>query len=138
MNGNARFRSVGSASNTNVPLYLETTGASAGRLSTSSSDRRKKKDISNLKNSLEKVTKLRGVNFRWKASKGKEKQVGMIAQEVEKIYPELVFTNPTDGFKGIRYAEMTAILVEAVKAQQTRIDGLEKQLSKKGKKKARR
>lgn len=62
----------------------------------------------------------------------------MIAQEVEKIYPELVFTNPTDGFKGIRYAEMTAILVEAVKAQQTRIDGLEKQLSKKGKKKARR
>jgi hypothetical protein len=47
------------------------------------------------------------------------------------VLPELVFTNPTDGYKGIRYAEMTALLVEALKEQNKRIKDLEKVISKK-------
>jgi hypothetical protein len=50
--------------------------------------------------------------------------IGFIAQEVETIVPELVFTNPTDGYKGINYAEMTAVLVEAVKEQQQQIESM--------------
>jgi len=125
VNGNGRFRSVGTASGT--LLYI----TASGDLSTSSSDRRKKKDITVLKNVLEKVTKLRGVNFKWRDPNEKGMQIGMIAQEVEEVYPELVFTNHAEGFKGIRYAEVSAVLVEAIKELQARIEKLEKKSSKK-------
>jgi len=46
----------------------------------------------------------------------------MIAQEVEKVLPELVFVNNVDGYKGINYAEMSAVLVEAIKEQQQQIE----------------
>jgi hypothetical protein len=124
VNGNGRFRSVGSGTY-NAPLNL----TSDGTLTTSTSDKRKKKNIAKINGALSGIAKLRGVRFQWKDSMAKGKQIGMIAQEVEKVYPELVFTNPIDGYKGIRYAEMTAVLVEALKEQQKRIDALEEKLS---------
>jgi len=54
-------------------------------------------------------------------------KVGFIAQEVEKILPEVVFTNPVDGLKGVNYAEITAVLVEAVKEQQKQIELLKQE-----------
>ena len=51
-------------------------------------------------------------------------RIGFIAQEVEKVVPELVFTNPEDGYKGVNYDEMTAVLVEAIKEQQKVIEQL--------------
>jgi len=56
------------------------------------------------------------------------KRIGFIAQEIEQVFPELVFTNETDGYKGVNYAEMTAVLVEAMKEQQTIIDKQQKEL----------
>ncbi|MFO7923017.1 MAG: tail fiber domain-containing protein, partial [Bacteroidales bacterium] len=50
------------------------------------------------------------------------KRIGFIAQEVEQVLPELVFTNPGDGLMGVNYAEMTAVLAEAIKEQQKIID----------------
>jgi hypothetical protein len=53
--------------------------------------------------------------YSWKSDDKHQNKIGFIAQEVEKVLPEVVFTNEADGYKGINYAEITAVLVEAVK-----------------------
>ena len=53
-------------------------------------------------------------------------QVGVLAQEVEKVYPELVSTGP-DGFKSVNYAQLTPVLIEAMKEQQQQIEALKAQ-----------
>jgi hypothetical protein len=65
---------------------------------------------------------LRGVSFTWKSNPEYGTRIGFVAQEFEQVVPELSFINPTDGFMGINYAEMTAVLVEAMKEQQQLID----------------
>jgi molecular chaperone GrpE (heat shock protein) len=97
---------------------------SDGTFKKSSSDVRLKENIKTLDNSLDKILKLRGVTFTWKANPEYGTRIGFIAQEFEKIIPELSFTNPVDGYKGINYAEVTAVLVEAVKEQQKQIEAL--------------
>ena len=89
------------------------------------SDVRFKKNIVSLSNSLEQLNKLRGVSFFWKdIEKGTAKQIGFIAQEVEKIYPEFVNTDQK-GFKSVAYSKVTAVLVEAVKEQNNQIKTLQ-------------
>jgi len=64
---------------------------------------------------------LRGVTFNWK--KDDKAGVGVIAQDVEKVYPELVNTDKA-GIKSVQYTSLVAPLIEAVKAQQKEISGL--------------
>lgn len=81
-----------------------------------SSDERLKKDIRTLDNALDKTMEMRGVSYLWKTDASNEVlQIGVIAQEVEKIYPEFVRTDE-NGMKSVNYAQMTAVLIEAVKA----------------------
>jgi hypothetical protein len=89
--------------------------ATTGLLVASSSDIRLKENIMPIEKGLDKVLQLQGVNYTWKSDDKHEKKIGLIAQEVEKVLPELVFTNEADGYKGINYAEITAVLIEAVK-----------------------
>jgi hypothetical protein len=119
----ARFRGVSSGTYASA-LNLTSTGI----LTTSTSDRRLKENIRPLRQSLEKVLELRGVLFQWKQDSPKADRIGFIAQDVEQVLPELVFTNPTDGFKGVNYAEMTAVLAEAIEEQQLQISTLETRL----------
>ncbi len=96
------------------------------------SDIRYKKDISTLESALENVLKLRGVHYEMKEEYkdkgfGNGTQVGVIAQEVEKVYPELVVTH-SDGFKGVDYSKFTPILIEAIKEQQEMILELKKEI----------
>jgi hypothetical protein len=119
VNGNARFRSIASDA-----YYGVLNRKSDGTLTTATSDIRLKENIYTLDNSLNKVLQLRGVNFTWKSEPQMGTRIGFIAQEVEKIIPELVFTNDVDGYKGVNYAEMTAVLVEAIKEQQILIESL--------------
>jgi trimeric autotransporter adhesin len=121
--GNARFRAVASGSYS-FPLNLTSTGV----LTTSSSDICLKTNVENINDGLERVLDLRGVRFNWKTAPEGRKLIGFIAQEVEQSVPELVYTNPVDGLKGINYAEMTAVLVEAVKEQQKMIEKLQKRV----------
>ncbi|RLD74169.1 MAG: hypothetical protein DRJ07_19920, partial [Bacteroidetes bacterium] len=94
-----------------------------------SSDKRWKKNISTLNSSLDKIIKLRGVTFDWNIERYPDKgfdnsiQIGVIAQEVEKVLPELVKTD-TDGYKAVAYDKLTAVLIEAVKEQQKQIEEL--------------
>ena len=117
VNGNARFRSIGSGAYSGV-----VNRTSDGTLTTATSDIRLKDNILTLQNSLERVKQLRGVSFTWKSNPEYGTRIGFVAQEFEKVVPELSFINPTDGFMGINYAEMTAVLVEAMKEQQAIID----------------
>ncbi|OFX82267.1 MAG: hypothetical protein A2W99_09425 [Bacteroidetes bacterium GWF2_33_16] len=117
--GNARFTAIGSGTYA-APVNQTSTGI----LTTATSDIRFKENINTLSKSLDKVMKLRGVSFTWKSEPQMGTRIGLIAQEVEPVLPELVFTNPVDGFMGVNYAEMSAVLVEAIKEQQSIIINL--------------
>ena len=92
------------------------------------SDRRKKKNIRELKKSLEKINKLRPVQFEWKIDKGDEKSrrkkdkqsLGFIAQEVSSIIPEVV-EKDRKGFFTINYPELIPLVVSAFKAFQKQV-----------------
>nr|VFK39556.1 MAG: Collagen triple helix repeat-containing protein [Candidatus Kentron sp. SD] len=110
---------------TNPLEKLDVNGKIRGTQFVSSSDARLKKDIRPLENPLDKITRVRGVSFHWKdEEKGTDREIGVIAQEVEKEFPELVSTDG-EGYKSVAYGKLTAVLIEAVKAQQARIDELE-------------
>ena len=91
------------------------------------SDMRLKKEIVTIPNALNKVLELRGVNFKWKddSKLGDGIQMGFIAQEAEKVIPEVVQKN--DDTYTMQYAPITAVLVEAMKEQQSQIDTLKKE-----------
>jgi len=100
---------------------------------TTSSDRKLKKNIQSLEGSLEKVLDLRGVSFEWK--KNNKKSIGFIAQEVQEVVPDLVKNNKkehdgvvTEEHLGVDYGNITALLVEAVKEQQALINRLEERI----------
>lgn len=78
------------------------------------SDVRLKENITPLTNAIEKISALRGIYFNNKADPSEKREVGIIAQDVEAVLPELVSTT-ADGYKSIDYTKLTAVLVEAVK-----------------------
>ncbi|MBI4812217.1 tail fiber domain-containing protein [Candidatus Falkowbacteria bacterium] len=86
------------------------------------SDVHLKNSISPISSPLDKILKLNGREFIWKDS-GK-KDVGLIAQEVEKVFPELVSTDEKTGLKSVQYGNLVAPLIEAVKEQQAEIEEL--------------
>ena len=94
---------------------------------TQSSDARLKKDIDPITLGLEAILQLEGKTYKWSdTSRSQQTHIGLIAQEVEKVIPEVV-TEDENGFKAIAYAKLTTILIEAIKEQQTRITELENQ-----------
>jgi hypothetical protein len=88
------------------------------------SDARLKKNIVTIADPLEKVMKLRGVNFEWKDEDALEKgtRFGFLAQEAEEIIPEVV--NNTGEYWSMQYGPISALLVEAMKEQQKQIETL--------------
>ncbi|WP_138480281.1 tail fiber domain-containing protein [Dyadobacter bucti] len=79
------------------------------------SDRRWKKDITSLSGSLDKILGIKGYNYHWiDEKKGKDLQTGVIAQEIEPIFPELVSTDEK-GFKSVTYRGFIPHLIESVK-----------------------
>jgi hypothetical protein len=82
-----------------------------------SSDKRLKENIKPIENALDKVNKISGVTFEWNEQSHKQtgkKDVGVIAQEIEAVLPELV-DNRSNGYKAVDYPKLTALLIEAVK-----------------------
>ena len=96
------------------------------------SDKRLKENIKVIENPIEKIKDLKGVTFTYK--KDGEKSTGLIAQDLEKVLPEAVYTSKTivDETKGekaeehlaIRYGNTVGLLVEAIKEQQEQIETL--------------
>jgi hypothetical protein len=124
VDSNGRFRAIGSTASAGALHY-----SSDGTLTTNTSDIRLKEKIEPLTNSLEKILQLSGITYNWIGIEGK--RIGFIAQEVEKVIPELVFTNNNteDEIKGIHQDNLTAVLVEAIKEQQKIIEELKIRIS---------
>jgi hypothetical protein len=106
-----------------------------------SSDARFKTNVTPISNPLQKVLALRGVNFDWKTNEfparsfSENRSLGFIAQEVEKVLPEVVQTEKNaEGYKSVQYDKIVALLVEAIKDQQKQIDSLKVELKKQRKK----
>ena len=97
-------------------------------LLTETSDGRLKENVETLTDALSKVTMLRGVSYNL-ITTPEHNEIGLIAQEVETVVPELVITDDTeDGMKSVSYARTVALLIEAVKEQQVIIDDLNRRL----------
>jgi hypothetical protein len=95
---------------------------------TNVSDITLKKDLKPLNNAVEKLQSLRGIAFSWKeeANLGEEEQIGVVAQEVEKVFPQLVHT--INQRKLVNYQGLIPVLIEAVKEQQACIGELRAQV----------
>ncbi len=102
--------------------------ATLAGLLTQSSDIRLKKNIQKMSDISQKINQIRGVYFDWKdTNRSQNQQIGFIAQEIEKVFPQLVETD-AKGYKSVAYANMTAVLLEALKEQNKRIEYLEKEI----------
>ena len=107
---------------------LVTSGSiSAGSFLYTSSDRNLKTDIKPLQDSLQKVLQLQGVSFNWKSTG--QPSIGLIAQDVEKVFPEIVATDSKTGLKSVAYENLIAPLIESVKEQQKEINNLQEQIN---------
>ena len=89
------------------------------------SDARMKKDIMNISDADDLLTQLQGVRFHWKADDRAD--IGFIAQDVERVLPELVHTDST-GMKSVEYGNIIPVLVEGYKIEKARADALEARL----------
>ena len=106
-----------------------------GRIKTSgiteSSDERLKENINDLTESLEKVLQLRGVTYNWKDKNdySSATQIGLIAQEVKNIIPELV-DQDQEGFYSVQYSHLVPLLVEAIKELNSLLDQTQQNVHK--------
>ncbi len=94
----------------------------------STSDERLKKNIKPLGSILSKIKKLKAITHLWKDDEDTaEAKYGFIAQEVEKVFPELIDTSD-QGYKSLDYPKMTVILTKAMQEQQKQIDAFKKKV----------
>ena len=108
--------------------FVDSTGnLTASGTVTANSDERLKENVETIEDALEKVKQLRGVEYDHK--KTGDHCLGVIAQEVEKIVPDVVYEDAL-GVKSVAYMNMVALLIEVVKDQQKQIDELKSLLNK--------
>jgi len=91
----------------------------AGTL-TETSSRRYKENIKPITDQLKKLIQLQGVEYDRKESQNHE--IGLIAEEVNKVYPDLVSKNEEGQSEGIQYSKLTSVLVESIKELKTLVD----------------
>ena len=88
------------------------------------SDGNLKQNIRPLENPLEKIQKLKGVSYDWKDPNNSDHEIGLIAQEVEEVMPEVVRNLHGTNLKGVEYQKLTALLIEAVKELSGKLNDL--------------
>jgi hypothetical protein len=109
--------SVAFTGNVSAPEFVNTSSA------------RYKENVETLAEANESVGKLRGVRFTWKETG--EPSLGLIAEEVAEVFPEVVTTDADSGeAEAVNYAALTAVLVEALKEQGARLDAMETELAR--------
>jgi hypothetical protein len=110
-------------SSTKLTFNPSTGNLVAGGTVTANSDEKLKENIKTIENALEKVLSLRGVEYD-RIDTG-DHQIGVIAQEVERIIPDVVYGDET---KSVAYGNIVGLLIEAIKDQNKRIEELERRL----------
>jgi hypothetical protein len=144
--GNIKFHATGSRTTISGSLAIGGIAASAtvGRFDASNdvvaystSDIRLKENIQPIENALYKVNQISGNTFDWKSDPEltilhgfKGKDIGIIAQEIESILPEVVTTRDS-GYKAVKYEKLVPLLIEAIKELTDKVNNLEEQLKNK-------
>ncbi|KKN91747.1 hypothetical protein LCGC14_0214150 [marine sediment metagenome] len=120
---------------TTSPGYkLDVSGSAHASSFPVSSDVRFKTNVDQITNVLDKLDKIQGVSFDWNElykSLGRStghREIGLIAQEVETVFPELVTTWGEENYKAVDYSRMTAVLVEAIKELKAENEMLEQRI----------
>lgn len=94
-----------------------------------SSDERLKNNIEIIPNAIDKINQIKGVSWDWNELSGHEgHDVGVIAQDLEKVLPEVV-VDRDNGYKAVRYDKIVALLIEGIKEQQGEINELRKEIN---------
>lgn len=136
ISGSSAATLIGSASIVSGSLAVGniTPSATVGRIDASNdvvafstSDQRLKTEVSNISDPITKINSINGVNFTWienpdvHGNSGRD--VGVIAQEIEQVLPEVVTTRD-NGYKAVKYEKIVPLLIEAIKELQKQIDEL--------------
>ena len=122
-------------------LYLQSGGSGGVALNSgatswvSTSDERLKNINSSIDNAVEKLMTLRAVNFSWKSDESNKENLGLIAQDVEKVFPQVIDKNKLPNgvneqsddteYLGVRYTELVPVLIKAIQELETRLKTLE-------------
>jgi hypothetical protein len=122
---NVTFRGSVSATSFSTPGGLNVVGVITCTDLNSTSDQNLKYDIRKVENSIDILNEINGVQFKWKSND--KSSLGVIAQELEKVLPELVSQGET---KSVNYNGLIGVLIEAVKTQQTQINELNSRIEK--------
>ena len=99
------------------------------------SDIRLKQEIAPIASALSKIDSLTGVYYHWRSQEypdkgfSSDRQIGLIAQQVEKVLPEVVHTSTEDGFKSTSYGKMVSVLVAAVKEPKAQNEELQRRVT---------
>jgi hypothetical protein len=99
-------------------------------LAYSSSDRELKNNIQPISNPLEKINKIGGYSFDWNEDKQdiyKGTDIGVIAQEIEEVLPELVQTRE-NGYKAVKYDKLVSLLIEGIKELSNEVEELKRKI----------
>jgi hypothetical protein len=118
---------MGTSSDNGERLYVSGSIRATGTI-TANSDIRIKNNITKIENALEKVGQISG--YTYNTNYDDKRHGGVIAQEIDKVFPEIVNTG-NDGLMGVEYGNISALLIEAIKEQNTKIKNLETLLASK-------
>lgn len=107
--------------------------SATGSVSCLPSDQSLKRNVQTITSSLAQVMALRGVTYNWteESGFGQQEEYGLIAQEVEAVAPDLVFTMG-NGLKGVKYQQLTGLLIEAIKEQQSQVLSMQNRIDSLG------
>jgi hypothetical protein len=119
---------MGTQTDNGERLYISGNVRATGTI-TANSDISLKKNLLKIENALEKVEQINGYTYELKADDSK-RHAGVIAQEIQGVLPEIVNTG-NDGLMGVEYGNISALLIEAIKEQNTKIKNLETLLASK-------
>jgi len=117
-------------SSTRYYFYPSTANMTINGTLTQNSDSRVKENVVEIGNCISKVQAMRGVYYNRTDFNTEVTKVGVIAQEVEAVLPELILEAPDTGLKSVAYAELTAVLINAIKEQQEIIEDLKTRITK--------
>jgi hypothetical protein len=112
---NVEFAYVNSAGVFTAPDFIAT------------SDVRYKENIVTIDDALNKVLAMRGVHYNRKDDQDKRMEMGVIAQELRTVCPELVWAN-NEGMLSVSYSRMVAVLIEAIKLEHAKVEALEQRI----------
>ena len=94
------------------------------------SDERLKNVVANIEPNLDELRTIDKVVFNWKQDESHKNNIGVIAQTVEKLYPELVIENPDSGYKMVNYAGLSVIALAAVDKLYEKVQDLEAEVTR--------